>query len=140
MTFPKMFILIVLTGVLVACGKETKSSGRSSETNPFRFGDSTDANGNVTHETDVIPAGSSAAMSFYIPNAPAGTQVRTVWKNLPSNSEAAEQVKPTGSKGFVAFQQPLPEGSYSVEISYKQPEAKQWQGMGNHLFRVGKKS
>ena len=131
-----MLVLLALAGMLVACGKE---SGRSGETDPFRFGVSPDANGSVTLETDVIPAGSIAAMSFYVP--PAGTQVRIVWKDLVSNAEVGEQVKPTGSKGFVAFQQtsPLPESNYRVDIFYKAPEANQWQTLGSHTFRVGKK-
>lgn len=139
MTFPKMFVLLAFAGVFVACGKETKSTGRGGGRDPFLFGDKADANGTVTHETDLIPPDSAAAMSLYIPNAPAGTQVRAVWKDLASKADAGEQVKPTGSRGFVAFQQPLPEGSYRVDIFYKSPEAKQWQSAGSHLFRVGKK-
>jgi hypothetical protein len=140
MRFPKILSLLALAAVFVACGKEAKSAGRSGEPDPFRFGVSPDANGTVIHETDAIPAGSAAAMSFYIPNVPAGTQVRTVWKDLASNADAAEQIKTTGSRGFVAFQQPLPEGSYRVDITYKAPEAAQWRSAGTHLFRVGKKS
>ena len=132
-----MLVLLALAEVFVACGKETKSTGRSGGTDPFRFGVSPDANGTVTRETDVIPAGSTAAMSLYIP--PAGTQVRTVWKDLATNADVGEQVKLTGSKGFAAFEQPLPEGSYRVDIFYKSPEAKQWQNAGSHGFRVGKK-
>jgi hypothetical protein len=138
MRFPKILIPLALAGVLVACGKETKSTGRSGGRDPFRFGVSPDANGTVTLETDVIPAGSAAAMSFYV--LPPGIQVRTVWKDLASNAEAVEQVKTTGSRGFVAFQQSLPEGSYRVDIFSKPPEAKQWQNGGSHSFRVGKKS
>jgi len=138
MTFPKILVLLALAGLLVACGKETTSTGRSSERNPFRFGVSPDANGTVTRETDLIPAGSTPAMSMYVP--PAGTQVRTVWKDLANNAEMGEQVKLTGSEGFVAFQQPLSEGSYRVDIYYKSPEAKQWQTAGSHAFKVGKKT
>jgi hypothetical protein len=154
MKFPKILVLLALAVVLVACGKEansagketnstgkeTKATARISASEPFRFGDAADASGTVTHETDAIPAGSTASVSFYVPDAPAGTQVRTVWKNLTGNATAPEQVKPTGDRGFVAFQQALPEGSYRVELFSKAPEAKQWQGMGSHTFKVGKKS
>ncbi len=107
----------------------------------FRFGDVTDADGIVTHEVDQIPAGSTAAMSFYVHNAPAGTQVRIVWKDLDSNAEASEPVKSIGSKGLVAFQlpKPLAEGSYRLDMFYRPPEAKQWQTLGTHPFKVGKK-
>jgi hypothetical protein len=140
MRFPKILSLLALAAVIVACGKETKSTGRGGDRDPFRFGVSPDANGIVTQETDVIPAGSKPAMSLYVP--PAGTQVRIVWKDLGSNTEAGEQVKPTGSKGFVAFEQPnpLPEGTYRVDIFYKSPETKDWQNAGSHGFRVGKKN
>ncbi len=143
MTFQKMFPLLALAAVLVACGKEATSAGRGGgtdiHTDPFKFGDSTDAKGKVTHEGDFIPAGSAAAMSFNVRNAPARTQVRAVWMDVASKVEVGEEVKPIDSDGFVAFQKPLPEGSYRVEMSHKLPEAKEWRYLGTHLFRVVKK-
>src|SRR5712692_9869222 len=109
MRFPKVLPLLALAGALVACGKEATRAGGSGRTDiytePFKFGDAADANGIVTHEGDLIPEGSAAAMSFYVRNAPAGTQVRVVWKDVASKAEAGEPVKSIGSKGFGAFQQ-----------------------------------
>lgn len=108
----------------------------------YRFGDFTDADGIVVKETSAIPPGSTAAMSFYVRNAPTGTQVRVVWNDLTKNAAMGEEVKPVGDKGFVAFKQasPSPEGSYRVNMYFKQPASKGWDNLGTHDFRVGSKS
>ena len=146
MRFGKILLLLGLAAALVTCGKEagqaTPSAGKAGtdiHTNPFKFGDSTDAKGKVTHEGDLIPAGSAAAMSFYVRNAPARTQVRVAWMDVASKVVVGEEVKPLDGDGFVAFQKPLPEGSYRVEMFHKIPEAKEWRYLGTHVFRVVKK-
>jgi hypothetical protein len=108
----------------------------------YRFGDTTDADGIVLKETSLIPPGSTAAMSFYVRNVPAGTQVRVVWNDLGKNAAMGEEVKPVGEKGFVTFKQasPSPEGSYRVTMYYKQPQAAGWSNLGTHDFIVGSKS
>jgi hypothetical protein len=108
----------------------------------YRFGDSTDADGIVVKETSVIAAGSTAAMSFYVRNAPAGTQVRIVWNDTAKNAAIGEETKPLGDKGFVTFKQasPAPEGNYRVNMYFKRPESKGWDNLGTHDFRVGSKS
>ena len=108
----------------------------------YRFGDATDADGIVVKETSVIPPGSTAAMSFYVRNAPAGTQVRVVWNDTTKNTAIGEEVKPVGDKGYVTFKQasPSPEGSYRVNMYYKQPQGPGWSNLGTHDFRVGSKS
>ncbi len=108
----------------------------------YRFGDATDADGIVVKETSVIPPGSTAAMSFYVRNALAGTQVRIVWKDITKNAAIGEEVKPVGDKGFLTFKQanPSPEGSYRVNMYFKQPASTGWDNLGTHDFRVGSKS
>ena len=108
----------------------------------YRFGDTTDADGIVVRETSVIAPGSAAAMSFYVRNVPAGTQVRVVWNDPAKNSATGEEVKPVGDKGFVTFKQasPSPEGNYRVNMYYKMPQSKGWDNLGTHDFRVGSKS
>jgi len=108
----------------------------------YRFGDAADADGIVVQETSVLRPGSTAAMSFYVRNAPAGTQVRVVWNDLTKNAAIGEEVKPVGNKGFVTFKQasPSPEGSYRVNMYFKQPASKGWDNLGTHDFSVGSKS
>jgi hypothetical protein len=143
MTFRKILSLLALAAALVACGKEARPGGGGGGTDirsdPFKFGDSTDAKGKVTHEGDHIPAGSAAAMSFYVRNAPARTEVRVVWMDAASKVEIGQEVKSIDSDGFVAFQKPLPEGNYRVEMFHKLPEAKEWRYLGTHVFKVAKK-
>jgi hypothetical protein len=108
----------------------------------YRFGDATDADGIVVRETSVIPPGSTAAMSFYVRNVPAGTQVRIVWNDITKNVAIGEEVKSVGDKGLVTFKQasPSPEGSYRVNMYFKPPTSKGWDNLGTHDFRVGSKS
>lgn len=108
----------------------------------YRFGDTTDADGIVVRETSAIPPGSIAAMSFYVRNAPAGTQVRVVWNDLTKNASIGEEVKPVGDKGFMAFKQasPSPEGSYRVNMYFKPSQGAGWSNLGTHDFKVGSKS
>src|SRR6266498_3720567 len=108
----------------------------------YRFGDSTDADGIVVRETSAIAPGSTAAMSFYVRNAPAGTQVRVVWNDPAKNAAMGEEVKPVGDKGFVTFKQasPSPEGNYRVNMYFKQPQSGGWSNLGTHDFTVGGKS
>ena len=108
----------------------------------YRFGDTTDSDGIVVRETSVIRPGSTAALSFYVRNVPSGTQVRVVWTDLAKNAAMGEEVKPVGGKGFVTFKQasPSPEGSYRVNMYYKQPQGPGWSNLGSHDFRVGSKS
>ena len=108
----------------------------------YRFGDSTDADGIVVRETSAIAPGSTAAMSFYVRNAPAGTQVRVVWNDPAKNAAMGEEVKPVGDKGFVTFKQasPSPEGNYRVNMYYKMPQGRGWDNLGSHDFKVGSKS
>jgi hypothetical protein len=160
----KVLAALTVTAGLLACGGGKKSEaparggGRaavskatddipsSSRTemyvDRYRFGDATDADGIVVKETSVIPPGSTAAMSFYVRNAPAGTQVRVVWNDITKNAAIGEEVKPVGDKGFVTFKQPSssPEGSYRVNMYFKQPAGKGWDNLGTHDFRVGSKS
>jgi hypothetical protein len=154
MTFTKLLPVLAVVGALVACGKEPAAAGGGSSsgsgsgsktevhTDPFRFGDAIDAQGVVVREISVIPASARPAMSFNVRNAPAGTQVRVVWKDVAKDAEAGEEVKPIGDKGFVAFQrkQPLPEGNYRVDMFFKPPEAKEWRYLGTHLFTVGRQT
>jgi len=108
----------------------------------YRFGDTTDADGIVVKETSLIPPGSTAAMSFYVRNVPAGTQVRIVWNDLAKNAATGEEVKPVGDKGRVTFKQasPSPEGNYRVNMYYKLPGGNSWDNLGTHDFRVGSKN
>jgi len=162
--FPKYLAVLTQAAMLVACGGSEKSGpparggGRaavskatddipsSSHTEMYMdhywFGDATDADGIVVKETSVIPPGSTAAMSFYVRNVPAGTQVRIVWNDTAKNASIGEEVKPVGDKGFVTFKQasPPPEGSYRVNMYVKQPAGKGWDNLGTHDFRVGSKS
>ena len=167
----KVLPLLALAAVLVACGggkKEEVSAGggkkaeaparsrpavskatddipSSNRTDLFmdryRFGDSTDPDGIVVRETSVIAPGSAAAMSFYVRNVPAGTQVRVVWNDPAKNAAMGEEVKPIGDKGFVTFKQasPSPEGNYRVNMYYKMPQSKGWDNLGTHDFKVGSK-
>jgi hypothetical protein len=162
MKSPRVFLVLTLAAILVACGgsekNETPASGgraavsKATDDIPtsnhtglyldhFRFGTATDADGIVVTETSVIPAGSTAVMSFYVRNVPAGTQVRIVWNDLNRNS-AVEEVKPVGDKGLATFKQasPSPEGSYRVNMYVKKPGSKGWDNLGTHDFRVGGKS
>ncbi len=133
-------------GGRAAVSKATDDIPSSSRTDMYvdryRFGDATDADGIVVNETSVIPPGSSAAMSFYVRNAPAGTQVRIVWNDITKNAAIGEEVKPVGDKGLVTFKQvsSSPEGSYRVNMYFKQPASKGWDNLGTHDFRVGSKS
>jgi hypothetical protein len=161
--FPKFLAVLTLAAMLVACGGSKESGtpargGRAAVSKAtddiptgsrtglyldhYRFGDATDADGIVVKETSLIPPGSAAAMSFYVRNVPAGTQVRTVWNDLSSNAAIGEEVKPVGDKGFVTFKQASPshEGSYRVNMYLKQPASKGWDNLGTHDFRVGRKS
>jgi hypothetical protein len=159
--FPKFLPVLTLAVMLVACEKDGASArgvGRAAVSKAtddiptvnrtglyldhYRFGDATDADGIVVKETSVIPPGSAAAMSFYVRNVPAGTQVRVVWNDLTTNAAIGEEVKPVGDKGFVTFKQasPSPEGSYRVNMYVKQPASKGWDNLGTHDFRVGSKS
>jgi hypothetical protein len=163
-TFPRFLALLTLAAMFVACGggekgeapartggkaavsKATDDIPSSSNTgmyvDRYRFGDSTDSDGIVVRETSVIPPGSTAAMSFYVRNVPAGTQVRIVWNDAPKNTSIGEEIKPVGDKGFVTFKQASPssEGSYRVNMYVKQPAGKGWDNLGTHDFRVGSKS
>jgi hypothetical protein len=129
-----------------AVSRATDDTPSSSRTDLFvdryRFGDTTDADGIVVRETSVIAPGSAAAMSFYVRNVPAGTQVRVVWNDPGKNAAMGEEVKPVGDKGFVTFKQasPSPEGNYRVNMYYKPPQGKGWENLGTHDFRVGSKS
>jgi hypothetical protein len=133
-------------GGRAAVSKATDDIPSSSRTDlyvdHYRFGDSTDADGIVVRETSVIPPGSTAAMSFYVRNAPAGTQVRIVWNDVAKNTAMGEKVKPIGDKGFVTFKQasPSPEGSYRVNMYFKQPQSPGWSNLGTHDFTVGSRS
>jgi hypothetical protein len=169
---PKFLAVLTLAAMLVACGGSKKNEASASKkdgapargggraavskatddipsssrtdlyVDRYRFGDATDANGIVVKETSVIPPGSTAAMSFYVRNAPAGTQVRIVWNDLAKNAAMGDEVKPVGDKGFVTFKQtsPSPEGSYRVNMYFKQPASNGWDNLGTHDFRVGSKS
>jgi hypothetical protein len=133
-------------GGRAAVSKRTDDIPSSSRTDMYvdryRFGDATDADGIVVKETSVIPPGSTAAMSFYVRNAPAGTQVRIVWNDITKNAAIGEEVKPVGDKGFLTFKQanPSPEGNYRVNMYFKQPASTGWDNLGTHDFRVGSKS
>jgi hypothetical protein len=163
MKSPKVFLVLTLAAMLVACGGGEKNGsparggGRAAVSKAtddiptsnrtglyldhFRFGVAADADGIVVKETSVIPPGSAAVMSFYVRNVPAGTPVRIVWNDLTRNS-AVEEVKPVGDKGLATFKQasPSPEGSYRVNMYVKQPASKGWDNLGTHDFRVGSKS
>ncbi len=108
----------------------------------YRFGDSTDADGIVVRESDWIPAGSTAAISLFLRNAPAGSELRLVWNDVGAKSSVGEEVKPVGDKGFVTFKQArsLPEGKYRAELYFREPATKEWKDLGGHDFKVGKKS
>ena len=150
MRFARVFAVLAVVGALLACGKEAPGGAKSSSrteaknrtdvyTDPFRFGDAVDAQGVVVRETSVIPTGSLAAVSFYLHNVPAGTEVRMLWKDVANKADVGEEVKPIGDKGFVSFRQPkpLPDGNYRVDMSYKPPSTKDWQSLGDHTFTVG---
>jgi Carbamoyltransferase N-terminus len=161
---PKVLLVLTLAAMLVACGGSKKDGApargggratvsRATDDIPtsnrtglyldrYRFGDSTDADGIVVKETSVIPPGSTAAMSFYVRNAPTGTQVRIVWNDITKNAAIGEEVKPVGDKGLLTFKQanPSPEGSYRVNMYFKLPQSKGWDNLGTHDFRVGRKS
>jgi hypothetical protein len=134
------------SGRRAAVSKATDDIPSSSRTDlwvdRYRFGDATDADGIVVRETSVIAPGSTAAMSFYVRNVPAGTQVRIVWNDPAKNAAMGEEVKPVGDKGFVTFKQasPSPEGNYRVNMYFKQPASTGWDNLGTHDFRVGSKS
>jgi hypothetical protein len=160
----KVFPPILLTATLVACGGKTGEAparsgraavSRATDDTPtsnrtdlyvdrFRFGCSKDADsdGIIVRETSLIPPGLTAAMSFYVRNVPAGTQVRVVWNDLGANATLGEEVKPVGGKGLVTFKQesPSPEGSYRVNMFVKQPQSQGWGNLGSHDFKVGNKS
>jgi hypothetical protein len=162
--FPKLLAVLTLAAMLFACGggKRNEASARgggraaaskatdeipsSSRTgmyvDRYRFGNATDADGIVVNETSVILPGSTAAMSFYVRNVPAGTQVRIVWNDVAKNTAMGEKVKPIGDKGFVTFKQasPSPEGSYRVNMYFKQPQSPGWSNLGTHDFTVGSRS
>jgi hypothetical protein len=164
MKTPKVLVALTVTVGLVACGGSKKDGAQASGggraavskatddvpssnrtdlyVDRYRFGDATNPDGIVVKETSVIPPGSTAAMSFYIRNAPTGTQVRIVWNDITTNVATGEEVKPVGDKGFVTFKQasPSPEGSYRVNMYFKQPASKGWDNLGTHDFRVGSKS
>ncbi len=129
-----------------AVSKRTDDVPTSSRTDlyvdRYRFGDTTDADGVVVRETSVIAPGSTAAMSFYVRNVPAGTQVRIVWNDPAKNAAIGEEVKPVGDKGFVTFKQasPSPDGNYRVNMYYKLPQSKGWDNLGTHDFKVGNRS
>jgi hypothetical protein len=149
MRFARVFAVLAVVGVLLACGKEapgTKSSSRTDVssrkdvfTDPFRFGDAVDAKGVVVRETSVIPTGSLGAVSFELHNVPEGTQVRVLWKDVVNKADVGEEVKQVGDRGFVSFRQPksLPDGNYRVDMYYKPPNTKDWQSLGDHTFTVG---
>jgi hypothetical protein len=156
--------VIALAAFLLACGGSEKegppapSGGRSvvnkatddiPTTNRkdmyldrYRFGDVTDAAGIVVRETDWIPPGSTAAISLYLRNAPAGSELRLAWIDAVRNARVGEEVKPVGDKGFVTFKQkdPLPAGKYRGDLYFRDPTEKEWRHLGGHDFRVGKKS
>ena len=155
-----------LAALLVACGQSgnggASSGGRSTgkpavskaaddipstnrtgfHVDRFRFGDTADADGIVVKETSALPSGASPAISLYLRNAPAGTQVRVVWNDLAKNAALGEDVKPIGDKGFVAIKKaaPLPDGSYRATMSYKPGPDRAWENLGTHDFKVGSKS
>ena len=149
MRFASVLAVLAVVGVLLACGKEApgaKSSSRTDAgsrtdvyTDPFRFGDAVDAQGVVVRETSVIATASLAAVSFYLHNVSAGTQVRVLWKDVVKKADVGEEVKTVGDKGFVSFRQPkpLPDGNYRVDMFYKTPNAKDWVSLGDHTFTVG---
>ncbi len=162
MNSPKVLPLLTLVAALVACGDGEKGgapashggavskaaddipTGTSAEmyVDHYRFGDTTDADGIVVRETSLIRPGSTAAVSLYVRNVPAGTEVRIVWNDLTKNAAIGDEDKPVGDKGFVAFKRanPLPEGSYRVKMYFRRPESKGWENLGTHDFRVGNPS
>ncbi len=172
MTKSPSALLLMLTAMLIACGggddgrkKEAPASTGGGEKPPmsnvskatddiptsnrtgmyldrYRFGSATDADGIVVTETDSIPPGSTAAISLYARNAPAGSELRIVWKDVGKNAALGEESKPVGEKGFVTFKQasPLPEGSYSADLFFRDAGTKDWRALGGHNFKVGKKS
>lgn len=137
--FPKLLAVLTLAAMLVACGESKK---RGMYVDLFRFGDTATADGIVVRETDVIPPGSTAAVSLYVRNVPSGTRVRLVWSAAAGKAATAEDVKAVSDKGFVTFKQPkpLPEGNYRVDMYYKEPNGTRWNNLGTHEFKVGKKS
>jgi hypothetical protein len=108
----------------------------------YRFGITTDADGIVVKESDWIPPGSTVAISLYLRNAPAGSELRLVWNDASTKASLGEEIKPVGEKGFVTFKQAksLPEGSYVAELFFRHPGAKEWRDLGGHNFKVGMKS
>jgi hypothetical protein len=161
-----LFVSLGLAALLVACSDSGKSGATAAGSRAgkpaiskatddvpsgnrtglyvdhFRFGDTTDADGIVVKESSVLPPGSTAAVSLYIRNAPAGTQMRIVWNDLGKDAALGEDVKPLGDKGFVAFKKAaaLPEGSYRLTMSYKQSPTGAWEKLGSYDFKVGIKS
>jgi hypothetical protein len=169
MNSPRVLVVLTLAAMLVACGRTNKDEASASRreeapargraavskatddiptssrkdmfVDRYRFGDGTDSDGIVVKETSLIPPGSVAAMSFYVRNVPTDTQVRIVWNDITKNAAVGEEVKPVGDKGLVTFKQaaPSPEGSYRVNMYFKQPASKGWDNLGTHDFRVGGK-
>lgn len=166
MKSPKLLFLLLLCVTLAACGRSEKAAAPaaggaaaapavtspakqvasggdpSAHVDRFQFGDATDANGVVVSETSVIRPGSTAALSLYLRNAPAGTQMRVVWNDMDKKAAVGEEVKAVGDKGFVTFQRakPLPAGSYRVTMSFRPSPADKWEDLGSHDFKVGGKS
>jgi hypothetical protein len=136
--FPKFLAVLTLAAMLVACGESKK---RGMYVDYFRFGDTVAADGIVVRETDVIPPGSTAAVSLYVRNVPSETQVRLVWSDAAGKAATAADVKAVGAKGLVTFKQPkpLPEGNYRVDMYYKEPNGTGWNNLGTHAFTVGSK-
>ena len=156
----KVLLALMLPAMLVACGESPKGSTPAGRSGPpgkatddiptsaakgmyvdhFRFGNFADADGIVVGETNLIPPGSTAVVSLYVRNIPAGTQVRLVWGDA-GKAAIDEEVKPVGDKGLVTFKQakPLPEGNYHVDMYYKEPGGKKWENLGAHEFSVGGK-
>lgn len=109
----------------------------------YRFGTITDADGIVVKEGDWIPPDSTVAISLYLRNAPAGSELRISWIDSASKASVGEDIiKPVGDKGFVTFKQasPLPEGTYRAELFFRHAGAKEWKDLGGHDFNVGRKS
>lgn len=159
----RVLALLTLMGMLVSCGGGGKERGgqaparrssaskaadeipASSDPNVhmerFRFGDQTDSDGIVVRERSTLPPDSMVAMSFYVRNVAAGTQVRFVWSEADTGTAKGEETKAIGDKGFMALQQrPFPEGSYRVTMYYKQPDGKSWAMLGTHDFTIKRPS
>jgi hypothetical protein len=93
----------------------------------------------VIKETSLLRPGDTAVVSLYVRNVAPGTQVRLVWTDVATSAAKGEEVKPVADKGFVAFKQAssLPDGSYRLTMSFKQPSSKTWENLGTHDFKVG---